>query len=377
MRNFILFILCFIALPAWAAPSLTDLDSWQLPEVEPLPAAPVQPVPASEPATPKKAKKVKEKGKELKVQLTENNAYAVAKSTRDASEIDIMNLTAQQLMSKFAGQGRFYILFNANMPANIDTEVVAEDGADYALSVFGNETKKYRMLLFKGGLEQPLIAAADDVRGKLNIMQKYRIELEVTEDEMKKSYPSLSPQEITGKEDEKTYHAYKLEGPLFVVFQGGKFIRQFNTEEAFTTYSNDLQGIVPKPEVDTRDPRQPNELEPSDPRSRLPDFRRDNFNPSDPRFRFQDRNGDVNPDEMRPGFSDPHDPWNPDGLGAEHKRLFSQIVGHYQPRSYTVTKADKNKTAKNRSKKSAKGKKTSPSKRRPSSKTNPRNRTRR
>lgn len=363
MRNFILFILCFIAIPTWAAPSLTDLDSWQLPEVEPLPVAPVQPAPAPQPAAPKKAKT--QKGKELKVQLTENNAYAVAKSTRDASEIDIMNITAQQLMSQYAGKGRFYILFNANMPADIDTEITSEDGTEYALSAFGNEHKKYRILLFKSGLEQPLIAAADDLRSKLNMIQKYHIDLEVTEDEMKKSYPSVTPQEITGKEDEKTYLAYKLEGPLIVVFQSGKFIRQFNSEEAFTTYSNDLQGIVPeqKPDIQPK-PEQRNELNSNDPRSRFPD--RHHFNPNDPRSRFPDYHGDGNPDEMRPGFTENYEDWNPE----EHKRLFSQIVNNYHPRSYTDRKAKKKTNAQNRSK-STKGKKTSPSKRSPSSKRTP------
>lgn len=221
-----------------------DIDSWQLPEEEPAPAKQAE---ASK--TQKQKKSPKNKMPELKVQMTGGNQYAVASSTRDVTEIDIMNKSAKELLSSLAGRDRFHILFNANLPTTSDTVMRAADGKEYAVAVFGDEEQNhYRILVFLNNLAQPLIATADDIFGKLALLDRYKLNVGITEEEVQRTFPDLTPKQITGQEDQEQYVSYQLDGPVFLLFKDNQLVKKFNKEQDFKDYINILQGPQEEPE---------------------------------------------------------------------------------------------------------------------------------
>ena len=250
MRLFYLLILLCVTLPAAAVPSLTDLDSWQLPEEE---EEKPRPKPAPKPAV---AAKNSEKEKELEVQLATN--FGVASSTRDAAEIAVMRSSAAQLLSRLEGKNRFYVLFNANIAAASDAILSSEDGKEYAVVLFGNPKQNYRLFLFKSGVEQPLVAVAENTAQKLDMYRRFYVDVGVTEEDFKEAYAGVTPTVFTGAEDNTTYHAYEFKGPWFVVFKEGKPVRQFTQEQPFMLYANRVRGIAPEPEPqESQEPQEP------------------------------------------------------------------------------------------------------------------------
>ncbi len=249
MKLFYLLILLCFTVPAGAVPSLTDLDSWQLPdEEEEKPAPKPAPKPVASKTTAASAH-TKEKGPELEVQLATN--FGLASSTRDASEIAVMRHSAEQLLSRLKGKTRFYVLFNANMPASVDKVIQAEDGQEYAVVLFGNEKQNYRLFLFKGGVEQPLLAVAENTAGKLDMYRQYQVNVGVTEEDFKKAEPEVVAQIITEKETQTPYQVYPFKGPWYVVFKNGNPVRQFTQESLLKEYTNKLQGLDPASQVVT------------------------------------------------------------------------------------------------------------------------------
>ncbi len=236
-----------MAMPLWALPSLTDLDSWQLPDEEEQ--AKPAPKPTPKPAVAvEKQTTAKSKEPELEVQLS-GPAYGLATSTKDIKEIAIMNLSAAQLLARLKGKNRFDILFNANMPPTADTIVLADDRQEYALVTFGNPKQNYRLFLFKSGIEQPLVAVAQDLTGKIDIYRQFGVNLGLTEQDFKQEYPQVTPAVVVSVEDKLPYNIYQLPDSWFVAFKEEKPFRRFTSRTDYERFSRQLQGILPETSV--------------------------------------------------------------------------------------------------------------------------------
>ncbi len=244
MRTFFLFILMCTSVSLWALPSLTDLNSWQLPDEEET--AKPAPKPAPKPvATQEKKGSSKPKEPELEVQLS-GSSYGLATSTRDVKEIAIMQQSASQLLARLKGKNRFDVLFNANMPPTSDTITLAEDGKEYALVTFGNPKQNYRLFLFKSGIEQPLVAVAQDTNGKFEMYRNFGVNLGLTQQDFKQQYPQVEPTVILDVADKTPYNAYALPDSWFVIFNEDKPFRNFTSAADYERFANQLQGILPK-----------------------------------------------------------------------------------------------------------------------------------
>ena len=236
MKKILHIILVMLAAPLWAAPSLTDLDSWQLPE-DPEPAKPA--------VVEKKPAPVEDTRPELVIDM--DGGTTRTRATRDVNEITVLNKTVSQLSKQLAGKNRFYVMFNANMTATSDISVKAEDGTRYAVVQYGKEPN-YRACLFKEGVEQPLVSVAGSTTDKLGWYRIYGVNVGLQESDFTKAYPNTSATEIIGKEDNKVYKVYPFEKNFSVIFNDGKPIRHFYSEEELNAFTDQLQGILPPEE---------------------------------------------------------------------------------------------------------------------------------
>ncbi len=237
MRLFLLSCLCLLVLPLGAVPSLTDLDSWQIPE-ESEPPKQEAPKPAPKP--------VADTGPEIIIEMDANGGVQGPSRSHVSGEIAILNRSATQLTKNLAGKSRFYVLFNANTKAVADTKVTSLDGTPYALLLFGQEDKNYRQLLFKYWDEQPLVAVAENKADKLRIFQTYQVNLGVTEPDFAQAYPQAQMDVIEDAMDHTRYHAYKLNASSFVVFKEEQPLAYFSSEIDFLAYTEKLKNLPPQ-----------------------------------------------------------------------------------------------------------------------------------
>ena len=228
MKNFYtFFILLFAALPVMAA---NDIDNWQLPpESETVRRTPIAP------------SKSKPKEEEIVIEMAGTaNVVAPASTRTDADEIPVFKRTAAQLISRLAGKSRFYVMFNANVVATLDDTIYADNGARYALVRYGQEGDNYRKFLFEDGGDQKLLAVADNAATVLAINKKYNVNIGLTEQEFKKSYPNAIFNKVTDAQNGKEFHSYQIAGPMFLLFENGKLAYQFDTPQAFSAYMSTL-----------------------------------------------------------------------------------------------------------------------------------------
>ncbi len=222
-KFYTLFILLTMALYAMAA---NDLDNWQLPPEGQTVRTDVRP-------------KTKQKDEEIVIEMA-GNAVAPAATRTDADEIPVFKRTAAQLFNRLAGKSRFYVMFNANVVATLDDIIYADNGAKYALVRYGQENGNYRKFLFEEGGDQKLLAVADSAASVLAINKKYNVNIGLTETEFKTSYPNALFNTVTNAQNGKEFHSYQIAGPLFLLFENGKLVYQFDTPEAFSAYMNTL-----------------------------------------------------------------------------------------------------------------------------------------
>ncbi len=246
MRLLLTLCVCFLVLPLGAVPSLTDLDSWQIPE-EP---APQQPAPKPTP----KPKPAASTGPEIVIEMTDT-AYAPVAKTRDSNEIAVLSRSAEQLAKSLAGKSRFYVLFNANQKAATDTMVEALDGTRYALLLYGQEGKNFRQLLFKYWQDQPLVAVAENKQDQLAIFRDYGVNLGLTEADFRTAYPQAQPKTIEDAKDHTLYHVYKFSDTFLVSFQNDQPVARFTAEKDLASYTDQLQHIEPPQETETEKPQ--------------------------------------------------------------------------------------------------------------------------
>lgn len=231
-RWYLFWIGCWITAPLWAAPSFTDLDSWQLPE-EPQPVA--KPTAPAQP-TVRPPSKTTSSEEELKVEITNGQSYAAATSTQDPDEIPIMRRSAAQLTKRLAGKSRFYVLFNANVVSTQDSVIRAKDGTRYAFVRFGKDGDAYRKLVFEAGGDQKLVAVADDVPSVLRINNMLKINIGPTENDFKKAYPAATVNVVKNEQENKEYHSYQIDGPIFLIFESGKLAQQFTNADELSAF---------------------------------------------------------------------------------------------------------------------------------------------
>ena len=232
--------------PLWAAPSLMDLDSWQLPD-EQTETKPVKTVQKA--AAPKST--TANEGKALAIELSGSGDYTVKSSAQSSSEIAVFKSSAKQLLNRLKGQSRFHVLFNATTQAATDKIITATDGTEYAFVLFGNEKQNYRIFLFKNGIEQPLVDVAENTDGKLNMYRKYKINLDFTEEEIQKNYSAVTPQNWLNQTKTDLYHVYQVEDVCFL-FQKGKLIKIFPSQMEMREYNSQL-GIMPENSFDEQE----------------------------------------------------------------------------------------------------------------------------
>ena len=245
MRLFLLICLVFLTLPLGAVPSLTDLDSWQIPD-EPEPVKQETPKPAPKPAV--------DAGPEIVIEMDSGATVQGPSRSQSSNEIAILNRSAAQLAKNLAGKSRFYVLFNANTKSTADTKVKSLDGTPYALLLFGQEDKNYRQLLFKYWDDQPLVAVAENKADKLKIFQTYQVNLGLTENDFTEAYPQAQASMVEDSIDHTLYNAYKLDDTFFVVFKEGQPLASFTSEIDFLAYTEKLKNLPPK---ETAEPRAP------------------------------------------------------------------------------------------------------------------------
>lgn len=219
MKKFYTLLLAVLAGPVWAAPSVTDLDSWQLPEPEP-----VKPVVA--PARPRVKAKPQPVNDEPELIVEMGGAYR-ATNTQDPDEIPVMRRSATQLARRLANKGRFYVLLNANVVSTQDSTITAKDGTRYAYVRFGKDGSTYRKFLFEAGGDQKLVAVADSVPGVLQLNARYGVNIGPTENDFKRAYPNATVTVVKNEQENKEYHSYQIEGPVFLIFENGKLVQQF------------------------------------------------------------------------------------------------------------------------------------------------------
>lgn len=230
MKKFYTLLLAVIAGPVWAVPSVTDLDSWQLPEPEPVKhvAAPARtrvqakPQPANDEP-------------ELIVEMG-GGAYTAATNTQDPDEIPVMRRSATQLARRLANKGRFYVLLNANVVSTQDSTITAKDGTRYAYVRFGKDGSTYRKFLFEAGGDQKLVAVADSVPGVLQLNARYGVNIGPTETDFKRAYPTATVTVVKNEQENKEYHSYQIEGPVFLIFENGKLVQQFAQAEELAAF---------------------------------------------------------------------------------------------------------------------------------------------
>ena len=247
MRNFYTFLLCMLTVSLWAVPSVTDLDSWQLPDPEPKPVATsVARLVAKQPAAKQKVAPSKKTGKEITIEMTGTPSYRSASTTHDPSEIPVMRRSAAQLEKTLADKGRFYVLFNANVVSTIDTSLTGKDGTRYAFVQFGRDGENYRKFLFEGQGNQRLLAVADDVPGIVRLNTHYQINMPISEKDFKKAYPKAELTVAENEQDKKTYNTYQINGPVFFVFAGGKLTGQFSQKAELSDYLKSVNAKLPE-----------------------------------------------------------------------------------------------------------------------------------
>ena len=245
------------ATAVWTGAVVLNVDDWQLPE-EPKPQ-PVQ-APVEKPVVrPASASD----GKEITIKL--GAAYTPVSSTTDSSEIAVLKRSAEQLQKRLAGKSRFYVVFNANIQPTLDTTIEIPEGIRYALVRFGQPDGPYRLFLFEADGDQRLLAVAQDIDGLLSLNRIYGTSFEVTRNDFTQAFPKVPHKVLPNTKDKKTYHAYQLPGPVFVVFADEQLAEQFMDERTFTDFANRLQGsgIVPTEEA-APDPEETPELAPVD-----------------------------------------------------------------------------------------------------------------
>lgn len=239
MRLFLAICFCVMTLPLGAVPSLTDLDSWQIPD-EPEPVKKEAPKPAP--------KKVVDVGPEIVIEMEANGTVQGPARQQVSHEIAVLNRSAKQLATTLAGKSRFYVVFNANITPVSDTQITALDGTQYALLFFGEEGKNYRQFLFKYWADQPLVAVAENTTDRLNIFQNYGVNLGLTETDLTAAYPQAQVKVIEDAADHTPYNTYKFSDTFFVSFKEGQPVAKFSSEEDFTAYTDKLQNITPSQE---------------------------------------------------------------------------------------------------------------------------------
>ncbi len=245
------------ATAVWTGAVVLNVEDWQLPE-EPKPQPVKAPVtkPVARPVPPPD-------GKEITIKL--GAAYTPVSSTTDSSEIAVLKRSAEQLQKRLAGKSRFYVVFNANIKPTLDTIIEIPEGIRYALVRFGQPNGPYRLFLFEADADQKLLAVAQDVEGLLSLNRIYGTSFEVTRKDFTQAFPKVPHKVLPNTKDKKTYHAYQLPGPVFVVFADEQLAEQFMDEPTFTDFANRLQGsgIVQTEEV-APDPEETPELAPVD-----------------------------------------------------------------------------------------------------------------
>ncbi len=222
MKKFYVFLLAVLTGPVWAAPSVTDLDSWQLPEPEP--AKPV--VTPARPHVPAGPQSV-DNEPEFKVEMTGSSYYTAAKNTQDPDEIPVLRRSAAQLAKRLANKGRFYVLLNANVVSTQDNIITAKDGTRYAYVRFGKDGSTYRKFLFEAGGDQKLVAVADSVPDVLQLNARYGVNIGPTENDFKRAYPKAIVTTVKNEQENKEYHSYQIDGPVFLIFENEKLVQQF------------------------------------------------------------------------------------------------------------------------------------------------------
>lgn len=244
MRNFYTFLLCMLTVSLWAVPSVTDLDSWQLPDPEPEP----KPVAASvaRPVAKQKVAPSKKGGKEITIEMTGSPSYRSASTTHDPNEIPVMRRSAAQLEKTLADKGRFYVLFNANVVSSIDTSLTGQDGTRYAFVQFGQDGDNYRKFLFEGQGNQRLLAVADDIPGVVRLNTRYKINMPISEKDFKKAYPKAELTVAKNEQEKKTYNTYQINGPVFLVFADGKLTGQFSKKGELSDYLQSVNAKLPE-----------------------------------------------------------------------------------------------------------------------------------
>lgn len=237
MKKFYTLFLCLAMAPY--ALAANDLDNWQLPPEKEAPKKVVAPKTQPKRVPPKKAAPKNEK--EIVIEMSgTSNVVSPALTRTDADEIPVFKRTADQLMARLAGKSRFYVMFNAYVVATFDDIIYADNGTKYALVRYGQEGDNYRKFLFEEGGDQKLLAVADSAAGVLAINKKYNVNIGLTEAEFKKSYPNAVFNTVTDVQNGKEFHAYQIAGSLFLLFENGKLVYQFDTPEAFSAYMNTL-----------------------------------------------------------------------------------------------------------------------------------------
>ncbi len=261
MRIFCTLCLCFLFMgTAWAAPSLLDLDSWQLPSetdsvkkeaasvqpaAEPQPAAQPKPVAKTKTSTKSKSRSTKAPSKaatgdEIKIEMAGNSNYISVGNSYDPNEIPVMRRTQQQLAKRLTNMSRFYLIFNADRVAAIDGYLTSSNGARYAFVSFGEETGPFRKFLFEPDGSQHFIAVTDNVAGLLDLNATYQINMGLHEEALRQAFPQAVATVVEDVKNNKTYHLYQINDSWFLVFDNSSLVKQFATAQELEEFSQQI-----------------------------------------------------------------------------------------------------------------------------------------
>lgn len=157
--------------------------------------------------------------------------------------VAVLQTSVKDLEKTFKKATRDTVLRTANIISRVDSSLTAADGKKYRYVRYGYNNDEYRKFLFDAN--DYFLACTDNVIGTLSLNKKYRLNMEVDENDFLRTFPEAVLTNLIDFTSSQDLQAYQVtlpeeKKPSYFIFNNEFLVQAFDNESEYTNYVTQL-----------------------------------------------------------------------------------------------------------------------------------------